>query len=121
MMGSLGPRDPIAQLATVCPLADSLYDSTRLSTSHVSQAASELDLLLTVLASTRTYTVLCRDTPLTTGLPEILELCRAILLDLQTVSSYPGGANSQHQINEIRSRLGSIIFELNMFNANMAM
>ncbi|KAJ5526571.1 hypothetical protein N7513_010730 [Penicillium frequentans] len=119
-MGSLGPRDPTAQLATICPLADSLYNSTRLSTSHMSQAASELDLLLTVLASTRTYAVLCTDTPLTTGLLEILELCRAVLLDLQTVSSCPGGARSQHKINEIRSRLGSIIFELNMFNANKA-
>ncbi|KAJ5636849.1 uncharacterized protein N7484_010162 [Penicillium longicatenatum] len=120
-MGSLGaPRDPTAQLDTVCPLADSLYNSTRLSTSLVSQAASELGLLLTVLASTKTNAVLCTETPLITGLPEILECCRAVLLDLQTVSSCPGGAGSQLQITEIRSRLGSIIFELSMMNANMA-
>lgn len=121
MMGSLGPRDLTAQLATVCPLADSLYNSTRQSTSHVNQATSELDLLLKVLASTRTHAVLCTDTPLMTDLPEILERCRGVLLDLQTVSSCPGGTGSRYQISEIRSRLGSMTFELSMMNANMAM
>ncbi|KAJ5746734.1 hypothetical protein N7520_011916 [Penicillium odoratum] len=111
------PCEPPPQLATICPLADSLYNSTHQSTSLVNQATGELDLLLTVLSSTRAY-VISTDSP--TELPGIVKRCQEALLDLQAVSLHPGGVGSQHQITEIRSRLGSVIFELSMMNANMA-
>ncbi|KAJ5934102.1 hypothetical protein N7466_003649 [Penicillium verhagenii] len=121
MVSLQAPHDTTAniEVADIYPLADSLYQSTRESPSLVNQATNELDLLLTVLDFTRSYAALCTKT-LPVQFPEILRRCRGVLVDLRTFSLYPSRVGSHHQIMEIRSRLGSITFELSMMNANMA-
>lgn len=112
---------PSHQLATIRPLADSLYDSTRQSTALINQAHNELGLLLAVLAATEarsSHLYADRSPP---ALDQKLESCHAILLDIETLQTNPGEVGLQAHITEIRGRISSLVFELNVMNADMVM
>ncbi|KAJ5086114.1 hypothetical protein N7532_010885 [Penicillium argentinense] len=113
------PAELSHHLATIRPLADSLYDSTRESTALINLAHNELGLLLRVLAAAEARSsLLCADRSIF-ALDEKLEGCHAILLDLQMLQRKPGGVGSSTQIAEIRARISSFVFELNVMNADM--
>ncbi|CAI7620724.1 unnamed protein product [Penicillium manginii] len=106
-------------LATIRPLVDSLYDSTRQSTALINQTHNELGLLLAVLSATeaRSSLLYADRTPL--ALDSKLESCYAILLDVEKLQNNPAEIGLQARITELRARISSLVFELNVMNADM--
>ena len=111
----LQPREPSHQLATIRPLATSLYDSTRRS-SVLSETRNELSLLVTLLGATE-KSALSLDSS-HPALPRILQKCHLVLLDLQKLQTLPSGSGL---IPDVRARFSSLIFELSALNADMSM
>ncbi|CAI7594676.1 unnamed protein product [Penicillium pancosmium] len=106
-------------LATIRPLVDSLYDSTRQSTALINQTHNELGLLLAVLSATEARSSLLYANRSPPALDRKLESCHAILLDIEKLQNRPAEIGLQGRITEIRGRISSLVFELNMLNADM--
>jgi hypothetical protein len=108
-------------LATIRPLVDSLYDSTRQSTALINQTHNELGLLLAVLSATEARSSLLYADRSPPALDRKLESCHAILLDIEKLQNRPAEIGLQGRITEIRGRISSLVFELNLLNADMMM
>ncbi|KAJ5224225.1 uncharacterized protein N7469_007728 [Penicillium citrinum] len=107
------------QLASIRPLADSLYESTCQSSALISQAHDELNLLLTVLAATEMRSSLLYVDHYPPALEQKLESCHEILLNIESLQKRSGEIGLHTPIMEIRGRISSLIFELNLMNADM--
>ena len=129
MVATDTPREPSTQASDIRPLAEELLDSTRESDSApvAHQVKDELSLLVKVLASTEARCSPKDGESAASELSRTLERCRDVLKELkeaQDPSDESGESDedgSQHHIAEIRSRLGSLTFDLNLINANAAM
>lgn len=124
MVATDTPRDPGTQASDIRPLAEELLDSTQESEAPVAhQVRDELSLLVKVLASTEARCSPRDGESASSELSRTLDRCRDVLKELKEAQepSEESEDGSQHHIAEIRSRLGSLTFDLNLINANAAM
>lgn len=112
---------PSEQITAILPLADSLYDSTSREPTLVNQARNELSLLRLVLDATRTsLALLCVDYPVV-AIDNALAGCRVALLELEELHRQADEVGPVNPLSDIRGRFSSLIFELNVMNADMMM
>lgn len=122
LVSSQTPAVPSSHhLATIRPLVDSLYDSTRQSTALINQTHNELGLLLAVLSATEARCSLLYEGRSPPALERKLENCHAILSDIEKLHNKPAEIGLQAHVTEIRARISSLVFELNVMNADMMM
>lgn len=113
---------PWHQTTAIRLLADSLYESTRVSMALTNQAQNELGLLLTVLSATEAYTSsLGAECVHLAVLKKRLYSCHVVLLELQKLLLHPDALGAQSLVSDIRARLSSVIFGLTEVNLNMMM
>ncbi|KAI2747700.1 hypothetical protein DTO013E5_1192 [Penicillium roqueforti] len=111
---------PWHQTTAIRLLADSLYESTRVSMALTNQAQNELGLLLTVLSATEAYTSsLGAECVHLAVLKKRLYSCHVVLLELQKLLLHPDALGAQSLVSDIRARLSSVIFGLTEVNLNM--
>ncbi|CAI7583484.1 unnamed protein product [Penicillium discolor] len=120
LQSAAGSHPPSHQTTAIRLLADSLYESTRGSTSLTNQAQNELGLLLAVLSATETYTSsLGAECVHFAVLKKRLHSCHVILLELQKLLLHPNALGAQSLVSDIRARLSSVIFGITEVNLNM--
>jgi len=112
---------PSDQIAALLPLIDTLHDFTSQEPTLINQACNELSLLRSVLDATRAaLALLCVDYPVVI-LGRALDCCHLALAELEELHQRAGEVGPVNPMSDIRGRLASLIFELNVMNVDMMM
>ena len=109
------------QIAVLLLLIDTLHDFSTQEPTLINQARNELALLRSVLDATRAALVLlCVDYPVV-ALDRALDSCHLALAELEELHQRAREVGPVNPLSDIRGRLASLIFELNVMNVDMMM